>query len=73
MTQLEFAAFRIFQAFIRNGSGTRMWLRDKAGNVIGEETPEQASLRRWNAAPQATRDEFLAYAKAAEPVLRSAA
>lgn len=73
MSAIEAAAFRIFQTFIRNAVGTRMLIRDKSGHVVGEETYEQAALRRWNAVPQKTRDEFLDYAKAAETVFRSAA
>jgi len=69
VTRIELAAFRVYQVFIRNAVGTRMYVRDRDGKVIGEETFEQASLRRWNAAPQKTRDEFIEYAKAAEPVL----
>lgn len=69
MTQIELAAFRIYQAFIRNAIGTLAYARDRDGRVMGPETPEQAALRRWNSAPQSTRNEFIEYAKAAEPVL----
>lgn len=69
MDRIELAGFRAYQVFIRNAVGTRMYVRDRDGKVIGEETLEQAALRRWDKAPQATRDEFIAYAKAAEPVL----
>lgn len=69
---IEAAAFCMYQVHIRNAVGTRAYIRDRDGKVIGEETFEQAALRRWNAAPQATRDEFMEYAKAAEPVFRAA-
>jgi hypothetical protein len=71
MTPLELAAFRAYCVFIRNAVGTRMLRRDRAGNAH-EETFEAASIRRWNSAPESTRQEFIAYAKAMEPVFQDA-
>lgn len=63
----EAAAQAIYAEFIRHASGTRRYVRDRDGKVIGEETPDMAVARRWAECPQATRDEFTAYALAAKP------
>lgn len=68
MDRLETAAFLAYRVFIRDANGTRRSVHLSGGNSR-EETHEEASLRRWNAAPQSTRDEFMAYAKVMEPVL----
>jgi hypothetical protein len=68
-THIEEAAFRAYAVFIRGAIGTRMFIRDKSGKVVGEESFEQATERRWLNASQATKDEFIAYALAMEPVL----
>lgn len=76
---LEEAAFRAFQVFIRNGAGSLMPLRDASGAIMKDaagrpipESYEQCIARRWRWAPQATRDEFINYAKAMEPVFHAA-
>lgn len=74
---IERSAFAIYCEFIRGAVGTVMLLRDEDGRVITDsagngirETPEQAATRRWNRAPEATRESFRREAVAA---LRAAA
>lgn len=64
MDVVEAMAFAIYAEFIRNASGSLRKCQDVFGNWEAE-TPEEATLRRWDNALPAVRESFRREAMAA--------
>ena len=69
---VERAAYAIYCEFIRGAVGTIMPMRDENGVILKDsngrpipETPEAAMRRRWERAPDETRESFRREATAA--------
>lgn len=57
-SMIDAAAFAIFKTFIRNAQGTLRMKRDRLGQPVGAETPDEAAERRWRDMPEVSRNRF---------------